>query len=124
MDLRESREPVRHPLCAERVQIRQFSFQRSPLRRKFEIIVDSLPQQAGQKTERQSLQRSQIIRHQLPRLRRVAVELFRFELAWRHGATTPSFQAFMLQASSQKLREDRKSVVVGKECRSRWSPYH
>src|SRR2546430_17403774 len=21
-------------------------------------------------------------------------------------------------------REDRKSVVVGKECRSRWSPYH
>ena len=27
----------------------------------------------------------------------------------------------------QNLRnrmEDRKSVVVGKECRSRWSPYH
>ena len=23
-----------------------------------------------------------------------------------------------------KLYEDRKSVRVGKECRSRWSPYH
>ena len=23
-----------------------------------------------------------------------------------------------------KKAEDRKSVVVGKECRSRWSPYH
>ena len=26
--------------------------------------------------------------------------------------------------SAMRKREDRKSVRVGKECRSRWSPYH
>src|SRR5690349_25100226 len=28
-----------------------------------------------------------------------------------------------LGVSRNALREDRKSVVLGKECRSRWSPY-
>ena len=28
------------------------------------------------------------------------------------------------KASSGTLKLDRKSVRVGKECRSRWSPYH
>ena len=29
-----------------------------------------------------------------------------------------------LAAWEYYIDEDRKSVVVGKECRSRWSPYH
>ena len=31
---------------------------------------------------------------------------------------------FTTNTSSNKIKQDRKSGRVGKECRSRWSPYH
>ena len=52
--------------------------------RKLEIVVDDLSQQAGHKAQRQPLQRSNVIRDQLSGLWRIALELLRLEIAWKH----------------------------------------
>ena len=39
--------------------------------------------------------------------------------AFTHGAKFHSDDVF-----ATAFLQDRKSVVLGKECRSRWSPYH
>ena len=44
------------------------------------------------------------------------------EAQW--GAVCWGWGSFDNLAAAAAVQEDRKSVVLGKECRSRWSPYH
>ncbi len=82
--LGESLKPFFCLFRGKRVQVRKFLFDGLALRRKLEIVVNDLSQQAGHEGQRQPLQRSNVIRDQLSGLWRIVLELLRLEIAWQH----------------------------------------
>src|SRR5687767_15847916 len=46
------------------------------------------------------------------------------ELVWERGFGFEDVEARVRATPDTPYHADRKSVVLGKECRSRWSPYH
>src|SRR6266478_610873 len=83
-DLRESLKPVLYLFCRKRLQIRKFLFYGSALGGEFEIVFNSLSQQARQETQGQPLERCYVARGQFSCLWRIAIELLRFEVGWEH----------------------------------------
>ena len=54
--------------------------------RKFEIVLDQFSKQARQEAERQLLQSRQVVDNDLLRFCRIARELRRFEVLWKHDS--------------------------------------
>src|SRR5687767_5569063 len=46
------------------------------------------------------------------------------QLIWERGFGFEDVEARVRATPDTPYHADRKSVVLGKECRSRWSPYH
>ncbi len=84
MNLGKGMKPVLHLLRGKRIYILQFSIEGLSFRRKLVVVVDQLAQQAGQKTQRQSLQRGEIGDRCFPRLGRIRRKLFGFKIARKH----------------------------------------
>ncbi len=82
--MREPLKPFFQLAGGERSEILQFSLVRVSLRRKLEIEIDELAQQARQKAQGQLPQSRQIIDDDLARVRRIAIELLGFEIAGQH----------------------------------------
>src|SRR5580692_4654979 len=78
-------DPILELVPGKPTEIGKLLFTRSALGRKLEIVFDEFPQQTGQETEWQPLERPQIAGHKLPRLRRIACEILRLEIAWKHS---------------------------------------
>ncbi len=84
-DLCEALKPVLYFFRRKGVQIREFLLQRPALGGEFEIVFNHLSQQAGQETQGKALQRGNVAGYQFSCLRRIANELLRFEVGWKHG---------------------------------------
>src|SRR5438132_3428383 len=83
-NLREALQPLFDLIGGERIQISKFFFQGATLGGKLEIVFDNFPQQARQKAQRQASQRGNVFGDQFSGLRRIAIELLRFEVGWKH----------------------------------------
>src|SRR5260221_9902148 len=83
-------------------EIRQLFFPRFALGGKLVIAVDQFAEQAGHKAEGQLLQRRKIAGDQFPRFGRVASELLRLEIAWKHGCYNSSPMALPCDKDAEK----------------------
>src|SRR5690242_7515506 len=84
LHLRESLKPVIQLTTRKRGETRQFFLVCLALCGKLEIVINKFSQQQWHKAERQLPQCSQIIGDEFPRLRGIARELLRFEVARKH----------------------------------------
>src|SRR5713101_4182883 len=66
------------------MQIRKFLFQRAAFGRELEIVFDDFSQQAREEAQRQPLQGGDVAGDQFPCFWRIAIELPRFEIGWKH----------------------------------------
>ena len=90
MNFSKFTKPVAGFLGGEGEQICEFFLQKLALDGEFEIVINYLPQEAGQKTKRQSLKGSEIVEGKLSGFRGVAAEHFRFEIARKHKSYSNS----------------------------------
>ena len=124
-DLREASQPVLELFGRERVQVGQFFFQSAALGGKLEIVFNDFSQQAGQEAQRQALQRGNIAADQFPCFRRIAIELLRFEIGWKHKFTRVPVSVCLRRATwkipawIQELGRDRWTPTGGRKPRPR-----